>query len=239
MDRRTFVRAGLSSLLTYNCGFARARAATTVYGCIASASEGSFGVAVREEQTKFNQRTLGDVRLLASRSSRDFSLRPGIGLYNDRGGPNALAYPQAFLPNGPDGTVLVGVNLFDAIVRLKSGSDRKVGLHVLGEFTLPTIISHEFGHIMQYKRGMSPGDAWQMEPHADFLAGWSLGQSEIIRQPPEEVIKAFFNLGDYTFNDHHHGEKEFRAAMVRIGYDLRDLDVNEAFERGKQYAGLN
>jgi hypothetical protein len=49
-------------------------------------------------------------------------------------------------------------------------------------------------------------------------------------------------LGDTLYNDpRHHGEPEFRAAMVRAGFDAAfelHLDVDAAFEKGKKMAGL-
>jgi hypothetical protein len=38
------------------------------------------------------------------------------------------------------------------------------------------ITAHEFGHILQYKMGMTPDGPWQMEPHADYMAGWYIGR---------------------------------------------------------------
>jgi hypothetical protein len=101
---------------------------------------------------------------------------------------------------------------------------------------------------MQYKRGMSPDGPWQMEPHADFLAGWAIGRNgaevrdlekEAYLKELENPVQAFFDLGDYAFNDPtHHGEPKFRAAMVRAGYASRRLDISTAFELGKKFAGL-
>ena len=48
MDRRTFVKTGLSSLLAYNCSFTRALATTTLQGCRMAAVGGTLGVALRE-----------------------------------------------------------------------------------------------------------------------------------------------------------------------------------------------
>ena len=39
------------------------------------------------------------------------------------------------------------------------------------------ITAHEFDHILQYKSGMVPDGPWQMEPHADFLAGWAIDRA--------------------------------------------------------------
>jgi hypothetical protein len=125
--------------------------------------------------------------------------------------------------------VLLGINLY-----------RQLEKNQMDQFS---ILAHEYGHILQYKKGMSPGGPWQMEPHADFLAGWCMGRNEQYhKMTPDELekeIRPFFALGDLEFNERrHHGEPEFRAAMVRAGYESRDLDVNAAFEKGKKWAGL-
>jgi uncharacterized protein len=146
------------------------------------------------------------------------------------------------LPDGPDGTVLIGISLFNQEMT-----------RVTGGLTPSTIMAHEFGHILQFKHGMSPEGPWQMEPHADFMAGWLLHYCQecvkversdkttiAIEEMVESTMKSLFEKGDYAFNDRsHHGEPEFRAAMVRAGYESGDLDVSKAFEKGKKFAGLN
>ena len=60
-----------------------------------------------------------------------------------------------------------------------------------------------------------------------------------VRENLELGVRLMFSLGDTAFNDpQHHGQPEFRAAMVRAGYDSADLELDAAFERGMKYAGL-
>jgi hypothetical protein len=113
------------------------------------------------------------------------------------------------------------------------------------------IAAHELGHILQYKSGMPVDGPWQMEPHADYLAGWYVGNYVKAATPidsrralDDATLVAFaetmFSLGDKDFNDKaHHGEPEFRAAMVRAGYDNANLDVKAAFEKGRAIVGLS
>ena len=180
-----------------------------------------------------------------------FDVWPGISYYDDGGEPNALAIPIALLPDGPfggpDGTVLLGINLFDkefGRANLAASSSPTASPFFL---TPLAIIAHEFGHIMQFKNGMNPEGPWQMEPHADFMSGWLLSYVQSSAHNPgikseemvEGAVKAFFEIGDYAFNDRsHHGEPEFRAAMVRAGYESGNLDRKQAFEKGKRFAGL-
>ena len=257
MDRRVFLRASLTGLLTYNWSCARACAATTttLYGCrMAATGKGTLGVTLIDPPQGLDYLIGGGP---PSTRAMDytlwFGLRVGMRFYDDGGAPNALACPIAILPDKPDGTVLLGANLFQRESQ-KSGSG--IGSYI----PLHAIIAHEFAHIMQYKNGMTPEGPWQMEPHADFMAGWYLGAKlaafyyereghylkgfptpqESTQEQLEKTIRTFFQIGDYAFNDRtHHGEPEFRAAMVRAGYESRDLDVNEAFEKGKKYAGLS
>jgi hypothetical protein len=53
------------------------------------------------------------------------------------------------------------------------------------------------------------------------------------------AMSSDYALGDTAFNDpRHHGEPQFRAAMVRAGFDSAELSLDAAFERGMKYAGL-
>jgi len=108
------------------------------------------------------------------------------------------------------------------------------------------IIAHEFGHILQFKNGIKPGSAWQIEPHADFMAGWAIDKSWVSalfgdkEKSFENAVRLTFSLGDTLFNDpRHHGEPQFRAAMVLAGQDARDLPMQAAFEKGKKLVGLS
>ena len=112
------------------------------------------------------------------------------------------------------------------------------------------ITAHEFGHILQFKTGMSVDGPWQMEPHADFLGGWYVGnyvktegamnsRGNLDDQTLVAFSQTMFSLGDTEFNNKaHHGEPAFRAAMVRAGYDAAGLDAKAAFEKGRAIVGL-
>jgi hypothetical protein len=83
------------------------------------------------------------------------------------------------------------------------------------------LAAHEFGHILQYKNRMSVDGPWLMEPHADFMAGWYVG-NHVKRNLDDTTLIAFshtmFAFGDTGFNAiTHHGQPEFRSAMVRAG----------------------
>jgi hypothetical protein len=111
-----------------------------------------------------------DCRALAKDLSELFGVRPGFSFYLDESGPkvNSLALPYALLP-GPEteDTVLIGVNLIEPYIgslKVRSESDSF-------PYEILIVMAHEFGHILQFK--VNAEDSWQMEPHADFLAGWA------------------------------------------------------------------
>jgi hypothetical protein len=173
-----------------------------------------------------------------------FGVRPAFRGYDDAF-PNAYAVPpekpQRF-PDGPDGTVLLGMRL--VAEEMKRGTWSLVmGAGQPGQESLLLILAHEWAHILQFKRRVR--DAWQMEPHADFLAGWFFalrfpGEFVAIRDL-ENAAKTMFDKGDQGFYDRpSHGKPDFRARMVRAGYQAgqQGLDLNAAFARGKKLAGL-
>jgi hypothetical protein len=86
------------------------------------------------------------------------------------------------------------------------------------------ITAHEFGHILQYKSGMGFDGLWQMEPRADFLAGWAINRawlSDLFSGREESfnnAVQSIFSIGDFNSPDHH-GTPELRAAMVGAGQE--------------------
>src|SRR5262249_14994077 len=150
--------------------------------------------------------------------------------------------PIARLPDGPDGTIMFGVNLLRAEAIRFSGNRptplvTDVGVHV--------IIAHEFAHILQYKKGLSPNGSWHMELHADYMAGWFIGSTfDRARDPSQSDVdvaaRSMFTMGDWAFNKpEHHGHGELRAAMVRAGFSDRYLHPDEAFEKGRWITNLD
>jgi len=166
------------------------------------------------------------------------AIKPGMtGLWQVRGrsGRNLTAFVHLLKP---DGTVLLGVKFLAEVRRQQQ--DQTTFYNENSFF----IVLHEMAHILQFKRGMAQRTDWQMEPHADFLAGWAYARGSPkaeawVRDNLELGVRLMFSLGDTAFNDpQHHGQPEFRAAMVRAGYDSADLELDSAFERGMKYAGL-
>jgi hypothetical protein len=259
MDRREFTATGLSTLLTYTCGRTRPvmAAEPDIQGCrMASAGDASFLSRVLSLPPRGAPYTMFPWLRTDPKSAIDFykvkdflnekfGVRPALRPYDDRPSPNAIAIPEARFPNeGPDGTVLLGIGLVDEEMRHGRGWSLKMGAPEPGEESLVVILAHEWGHILQFKAGMTPAGPWEMEPHADFLAGWFFGHHfgwTAALPDIETAAKTMFEKGDTDFNNPaHHGQPQLRAVMVRAGYEAaqQGLDVKAAFEKGRTWAGL-
>jgi hypothetical protein len=236
MNRRTFVGHSLALIAVRNfpcCS--EAHAMFTAQGCRLSAASAGHG----RQTLKSSGDAVTDLLVRTLLDRQKFGVRPGIVYIDDGSSPNAFAQPDALSANGPDGTIMLGVKLLSMIRQTKLDD-----LSYVDENST-FVTFHEMAHILQFKRGMSPAGPWQMEPHADFLAGWayanSLPKAALgMKESLERGVKLMFSLGDTEFNDAaHHGEPQFRAAMVRAGFDSAELGLDAAFERGMKYAGLS
>ena len=102
-----------------------------------------------------------------SRISSQFSVLPGFGYYDDYDGLNAFASPAVRMQKA-DGTVLFGKRLLARLLQNPESPDA----------TVAAVCAHEFGHILQNKRGLMSGlragqpTVKRVELHADFLAGY-------------------------------------------------------------------
>ncbi len=253
MDRRGFMAIGLAAAA---CGCARrAAAAPDSNGCSLTAAE----VADVRQAMKpssglhlagIDEDILAQVRTLRGR----FGLRPGAAFMDDSPSINAYAVPDVLVTEGDwggqDGTVLIGTNLLFKLFRDATADTVRRAeysdVRVLNENGLDrlVVIAHEFGHILQFKRGMVPG-GWQMECHADFLAGWAIDKTKVNilfddrNRSFENAVQLVFSLGDTAFNStKHHGTPQLRAAMVRAGQDAQSLTAEEALSAGARRVGL-
>jgi len=235
MNRRTLLEGLLAAAAT--CGCTRsAGARSAARGCRMAAA--GAGAEERPPVLKSSGDNVTNLLVLAHSDSAYFGVRPGFVFIDDAGAPNAYASPEAWVPEKQDGTVLLGVKFLAEVRQLQQGQTQFYNDNSF------FIALHEMAHILQFKRGMAQRTDWQMEPHADFLAGWAYARSSPQSQPWvkenfELGVRLMFSLGDTAFNDpQHHGEPELRAAMVRAGFDSAALDLDAAFERGMRYAGL-
>jgi hypothetical protein len=255
MDRRNFLATGLASLACCSCA-GRVFAGTGAAGCSLTAAELADVRQTMKPSSGLGLAGLDDEVLSQIVGLRErYGLRPGATFIDDAPAINAYAVPDVLVPKGDwggeDGTVLIGTNLLFKLFRDATADIFRRGQYsdqrVLNENGLDrlVIIAHEFGHILQFKNGLASGSAWQMEPHADFLAGWAIDKSQVNAlfddrdKSFENAVRLMFSLGDTAFNSpKHHGEPQFRAAMVKAGQDAHALSAQEAFEKGAKLVGL-
>ena len=149
------------------------------------------------------------------RLSRTFGIRPGFAFVDDAPHPNAAASPETRLP-GTRGTVLFGLMLLKSLLDGGSGAD----VAVLG------ICAHEFAHIHQFQTGygrdLSVGRSTGklVELHADFLAGYFVGQLKLER--PTITLKFFgkklYGMGSYNSSSpDFHGTPAERLSAAEAG----------------------
>ena len=235
MHRRTLLEGLLALAATCSCT-GTATAKSPARGCRRAAA--GVGGEDRPPVLKSSGDNVTDLLVRAHSDTAYFGVHPGFVFIDDGSEPNAYADPQLWVPDKPDGTVLLGVKFLAEVRRQQQ--DQTTFYNENSFF----IVLHEMAHILQFKRGMAQRTDWQMEPHADFLAGWAYARGSPkaepwVRENLELGVRLMFSLGDTAFNDpQHHGQPEFRAAMVRAGYDSADLELDAAFERGMKYAGL-
>ncbi|MBV8410368.1 MAG: hypothetical protein JOY64_22270 [Alphaproteobacteria bacterium] len=241
MDRRTFLSSGL--LVGAGCLLCRQAAAFSPNGCRLAQ-----GALKRGTEIRVRERYGDEMIDLQTQDMHDLPVNAAVLFYDDSASPNAMAVRDVYSPEHPDGTVLLGTTLIGQVNQLHP-DQLHYGYKRYGQVNdnVGFIFAHELAHILQYKKGMDAGGAWQMEPHADFMAGWSYAQSykrakqdsETMELQLEEGIYTMFSAGDTQFgNRAHHGEPQFRAAMVRAGFRSANLDVDAAFAEGKKFAGL-
>jgi hypothetical protein len=160
---------------------------------------------------------------------------PGFGYYADGLKKNAYATPLRRLTRS-DGTVLFGLNFLKEA--LAAAEHPAVGVSA--------ICAHEFGHILQYKRGLvrilAPNNVVRrIELHADFLSGYFAGTRK--REKPDYPAAVFatkaYSIGDTAFDEaQHHGTPDERADAVVHGFQSAYRDrktLDEAVQIGVNY----
>lgn len=165
-----------------------------------------------------------------------FGVLPGFAYTLEPAEANAWAMSRAVLEN-PDGTILFGLRL---LRELMSRPEHP-------EVAVAAICAHEFGHILQFRRGLIPlltrGQASnrRVELQADFFAGYFAGVRR--RERPEFPAAVFavtqHGSGDFA-SDHpdHHGTPDERAAAVVRGFEVAFRErrpLSEAVEMGLNY----
>jgi hypothetical protein len=171
-----------------------------------------------------------------------FIVQPSFYYYvEDDNSPNAFADPVAESDTFPSGTVCFGISMIQKEFNLSRGGT-----------TIPIIIAHEFGHILDFQNNVTSQPGVVRELFADFQAGCYLYHRHLII--PTDVyatIVDFFSMGDYAdFNDpNHHGQPQDRVKALVAGYNwLQSVTISNppgtyispymAIVAAKQYLGI-
>jgi hypothetical protein len=182
-------------------------------------------------------------RNTATYLSTSLGVSPSVCFYDEGSddNANAEASAQVHFDGAADGTVMLGIRLLR--MEWQRFPTAKVFVDLLAPPPIFIVIAHEFGHILQFKKKLP--EAWQMEPHADFLAGWAIAhdprntrQSPYFMKELTAAASTIFDKGDILFNEPDHGASKFRSAMVEGGADKRSLDAEAAFRAGWAMANL-
>ena len=251
INRRDIALGGLLSIgwLAMPCGcVAHAAPARKSFGCMLADDEADAILALEGQvMGPPNSPTYvssGDRDLdyalaqTLSRMTDTWNVLPGFAYFDDSAAPNAFATTRKLLSRA-DGTVLFGRKLLDKCLRAKEHPDVVVS----------AVCAHEFGHIAQYKYGLSKrlgaGQATvkRNELHADFLAGYFAGVRKLERP---DFPAAVYATTQYAFGDHrvteqrHHGKPEERAQAIVKGFEAAfrgRSSPTEALQLGMQYVG--
>jgi len=159
-----------------------------------------------------------------------FGVKPTFYIYDDGDAPNAIAFPPQYQP-GYSGAVIFGINLMRNEL-----TDQPQNI------SIPAIMAHEFGHIVQYNAGCDLPVKYR-ELQADYLAGTYLShrfQGEIPLETMNQTARSFYTKGDYLFNNpQHHGTPAQRWLMIEMGFGNRDLTtVAEHYARSYSLARI-
>ena len=195
-------------------------------GCLRASHE------VLNGQTQLLQ-TSGDPRLDAALSQElrvlrtGFQANPFFALYGGSSSDNAFATPGD--ANYQNGRVVFGLNLMHGELQRTNSTG----------YTIPIIMAHEFGHILQFQYGLHFKGKYQ-ELQADYLAGWYMGNRE--RNVPGGMdavvgsVQRFFELGDYEFSSpSHHGTPEERKQAILQGFSDYQSPLALAFKHSTSY----
>ncbi|WP_206076832.1 hypothetical protein [Massilia horti] len=222
--------------LVFGTGFAlscachaQAHRARHKYGCVLSPDDATLFM---DERTDARLYISGNEPMIPRSGDRDFDLAlahtlaavseklealPSFAYYDDYDGANAYATPKVRM-NNADGTVLFGQRLLS---RLMSGTESP-------EVAVAAVCAHEFGHILQFKRGLDrvvgvgQPTVKRVELQADFFAGYFAGARKLERP---NFPAAVFAMTQHSFGDNmvnhpgHHGTSEERGAAIAKGFE--------------------
>jgi hypothetical protein len=249
ISRRDVALGGLLSIgwLAASCGCAtKATCAPHAFGCMLTDDAAdvvfaldaqALGAGASPTIVESGDREL-DYALAQtlSKLTDTWNVLPGFAWFDDSAAPNAFATSRRLLSRN-DGTVLFGRRLLDRCLKAREHPD----------VVISAICAHEYGHIAQYKYGLTKRLAAgqttvkRNELHADFLAGYFAGVRKLERPgfPAAVYATTQYSFGDHrTDNVKHHGRPEERASAIVRGFETSFRErrtAAEALQIGMQY----
>jgi hypothetical protein len=248
INRRHFIQGCTCAVVGGPIALDASPAKKPIQGCLLMAdprsalnlSDRDFGSLAAEDTTsstgdKALDRHLGKALV---RMSRMFETVPSFAMYQDGASKNAYASSKTILPR-TWGSVAFGKSLFqDQFERYNDG-----GISVIA------IIAHEFAHVYQFRNRLmeplqgSDDTVRRIELHADFLAGWYLGNLK--KTNPKVSLWAsgdtFRRIGDTNYTSpQHHGMPDERVAAAERGFSLgfrESVDIVTAVQHGRRHVG--
>lgn len=252
MNRRTFLRDSGIAIGTFAaCAcpcLARTARVIESLGCVLTDADSD---RLYPPGTATGRYVRGDEPIILKSGNREFDIAlaqtlvkishaldvsPGFAFYDDSDGMNAYATRRVHL-NGVDGTVLFGQGFLRKIM---SGGESP-------EVAVAAVCAHEFGHILQFKHGLTDqvahGDTTvrRVELQADFFSGYFAGirRKERPSYPAAVAALAQYNVGDNAVNSpQHHGTREERGAAFVRGYEVsyrENRSLGEAIQISLNY----
>ena len=121
--------------------------------------------------------------------------------------------------------------------------------HLGGSLGMAAVMAHEYAHITQFQtRTPSTSSNTEqtklLELHADFMAGWYLAnRRHSLPKLLLDVLHRMYSLGDRNGSQNflsldHHGTYQERLIAIAVGVSSKNLDRNQAYERGLEYVGV-
>jgi hypothetical protein len=149
-----------------------------------------------------------------------FGVKIDLYAYDDSYSSNALAHGH---------TIMMGKTLMLEEL-LKYGTHRSI----------VAIMAHEFAHIVQHEYNLNYKGDWvgkYPELHADFLAGWYIGKTNIISDRElQNLGVSFWDKGDeHYYSPDSHGSKYERCAAFFAGYRNSNKNIYDAFYSGTNF----
>lgn len=192
------------------------------YTSNSSFKEGGFSVA---HSAELDQLTKQEIPRMEKLFDVNIEFRYGI----EKGTGNAEFDPSACKPVDCHGVVTLGRVLITECQNKTFGNQRIIA-----------VLAHEFGHAAQSKNYFPDLAGKWAELHADYLAGFYIGQRGLIEKSMlSSFTSEFYSRGDTDFYaPNHHGSPGERACAFLEGYKMaidNEFNFIQAYNAGIDY----